>query len=303
MKRAVFFIIISFIFTSISFTQPRYTILPEELRPGEPLTIGIEGAAKEALLFVNGRQLAKAPFFKIPADGKNPEFYAAVITIPSTARAGDAVIKLEDENGTASEIPITIASREFPSEEIPLNPTLTGIRTDPSQQRTDEANLLWSILSTTGNEVYHIGPFLPPVTSTRRTSIFGSRRVFKYSNGTSDTSIHAGVDYGVPTGTRVDACGAGRVVLARNRIVTGNSVVIEHAPGIYSLYYHLDSIDVQEGEIVKTGTQVGLSGSTGLSTGPHLHWEVRVNTENTDPDAFVHRLIVDKNQIISKIYD
>jgi murein DD-endopeptidase MepM/ murein hydrolase activator NlpD len=142
---------------------------------------------------------------------------------------------------------------------------------------------------------------MPPVASTRRTSFFGDRRVFKYSNGTSDTSIHAGVDYGVPTGTIINACATGKVILARDRIVTGKSVVIEHAPGIYSLYYHLDSIGVQEGSLVYAGALIGFSGSTGLATGPHLHWELRVNTENTDPDAFVSRPIIDKNLILSKI--
>jgi len=109
------------------------------------------------------------------------------------------------------------------------------------------------------------------------------------------------VDYGVPTGTKVTACGAGKVILARSRIVTGNSIILEHAPGIYSIYYHLDKIEVKEGSMVNTGALLGLSGATGLATGPHLHWEIRVNAENTDPDAFVVRPIIDKEAIISKM--
>jgi murein DD-endopeptidase MepM/ murein hydrolase activator NlpD len=85
------------------------------------------------------------------------------------------------------------------------------------------------------------------------------------------------------------------------RIVTGNSVVIEHLPGVYSLYYHLDKIEVKEGDIVEAGTLLGLSGATGLATGPHLHWEVRVNGENTDPDVFTTRPILDKSLILSKL--
>jgi len=303
MKRILFFFLISFVITTVSWAQIRYTVIPENPRPGEPVTIGVNSDVRNALLFVNGRQLARSAFFSIPAEGRMPAFMAAVITIPSTANPGDAVIRLDNENGPIHEIPITIETREFASEVIHLNPVLTGIRTDPSPQRTEEANLLWSILNTTGDQVYHTGPFLPPVVSTRRTSTFGGRRIFQYSDGRRDTSIHAGVDFGVPTGTRVDACGAGRVVLARMRIVTGYTVILEHAPGIYSLYYHLDSISVQEGDIVRTGTQLGLSGSTGLSTGPHLHWEIRVSTENTDPDAFVNRQIVDKDLITSRIFN
>jgi len=300
-KRIVIFLCAGFILTSFAAAQIRYAVIPENPRPGEPVTIGAEGDVKEALLFVNGRQLAKTSFFPVPAARGKPGFTAAVLTIPSTARPGGAIIRLDNGNGEICEIPVTIAARDFVSEIIELNPVLTGIRTDPSPQRTEEANRLWAVLSTTGNQVYHTGTFIAPVTSTRRTSFFGDRRVYQYSNGSSDTSIHAGVDFGVPAGTRVAACGAGKVVIAGMRIVTGNSVIIEHAPGIYSLYYHLNSICVQEGDIIETGTLLGLSGSTGLSTGPHLHWEIRVSTENTDPDAFVLRPIIDKDLIISKI--
>jgi murein DD-endopeptidase MepM/ murein hydrolase activator NlpD len=210
---------------------------------------------------------------------------------------------VEGHLGILGEIPIIIEGREFSSETIDLNPVLTGIRTDPSPQRTAEANHLWGILNRTGTDVYSTGVFSPPVESTRRTSYFGSRRIFRYSDGRTDTSIHAGVDFGVPTGTPVSACGPGRVVLARSRIVTGYSVIIEHLPGVYSLYYHLDSINVTEGEIVDTGTLLGLSGATGLATGPHLHWEIRVSGENTDPDAFLSRPILDIEAILSQIGD
>jgi len=294
-KQITFVFFISFVLTVQVFSQINYAVIPENPRPGEPVTISTEADVKQAVLYRGERQLAKAPFFTVPG------FNVAVLTIPSTLYHGNAVIRLENENGFFIEIPITITERQFLSETIHLNPVLTGIRTDPSPQRTNEANHLWSILTTTGTEVYHTGAFIPPVTSTRRTSHFGSRRVFEYSDGNSDTSIHAGVDYGVPTGTRVFACGAGKVVLARPRIVTGNSVVIEHAPGIYSLYYHLDSIEAEEGSWVNTGALIGLAGATGLATGPHLHWELRVNNENTDPDAFLERPIIDKTMILSKI--
>jgi murein DD-endopeptidase MepM/ murein hydrolase activator NlpD len=227
---------------------------------------------------------------------------AAVLTVPATAKPGSAVIVVETAAGNLGEIPITIAEREFISEIIELNPVLTGIRTEPNPQKTAEVDRLWSILNRNGSNIYHLGTFSPPVASTRRTSFFGDRRVYKYSNGKSDVSIHAGIDYGVPKGTEVTACGQGRVVLARNRIVTGNSVIIEHLPGIYSLYYHLDKIEVAEGALVDSGTLLGLSGATGLATGPHLHWEIRVFGENTDPDAFIARPILDKEAILGKMY-
>jgi len=283
--------------------QFRYTVIPEAPRPGEPVTIAVGAAngVRQAALMADGKRLSRAAFFSVPAGEGKLNFMAAVLTIPSTARPGMAQIVVEGKNGTLVEVSIQIADRDFVSEVIELNPVLTGIRTDPDPQKTVESEQLWAILSRTGKEIYSTGAFSPPVSSTRLTSFFGDRRVYKYSNGTSDTSIHAGIDFGVPTGTPVNACGPGRVVLARFRIVTGNSVVIEHLPGVYSLYYHLDSINVDEGAIVNTGTLLGLSGSTGLATGPHLHWEVRVSGENTDPDAFIARPILDKDAILGRI--
>ena len=281
----------------------RYAVVPDDPRPGEPVTIGVSGGVglQSAVLSVGGKRLTKAAFFSVPAEGGKQGFMAAVLAVPATAQVGSAVIIIEDAVGAAVEIPLTIAGREFAAEVIELNAALTGIRTEPDPQKTAEAERLWSILNRTGEDAFHFDKFTPPVTSTRRTSFFGDRRVYKYSNGNTDTSIHAGIDYGVPTGTPVITCGRGKVVLARNRIVTGNSVIIEHLPGVYSLYYHLDKIEVTENFFVENGVRIGQSGATGLATGPHLHWEIRVSGENTDPDAFMARPILDKDAILSKL--
>ena len=281
--------------------QLKFALFPENPRQGEPVTIAVGGdePVLYAVLMAGGQRLARAHFFEAPAEDGGRGFRAALLTVPSAAPAGQAVIRVEGAAGVLSDVFFDIGGREFISEVIELSPVLTEIRTDP--RRNTEAELLWAILNRTGSDVYTTGAFSPPVTSTRRTGFFGDQRVFKYSNGASDTSVHAGIDYGVPTGTPVSACGPGRVVMARARIVTGNSVVIEHLPGVYSLYYHLDKIEVSEGVIVETGTLLGLSGATGLATGPHLHWEIRVFGENTDPDALIARPILDKAAILSRI--
>jgi murein DD-endopeptidase MepM/ murein hydrolase activator NlpD len=295
-----------FMVTIAANAQIRYAVIPENPRPGEPVTIGLaadsgEGGPLRAALVSGGQRLAKAAFFSLPGEDGQPPVFAAVLAVPSTAAPGRAVINVESAGGIIGQIDLDIAGREFIFEEIELNPSLTGIRTAPDPQKTAEAEQLWAILNRTGNEIFCFDTFCFPVASQRRTSFFGDRRVFKYSNGGSDTSVHAGVDYGVPKGTPVSACGPGRVVLARFRIVTGNSVIIEHLPGVYSLYYHLDHIDTAEGAVVSAGTRLGLSGATGLATGPHLHWEIRVSGENTDPDAFVGRPVLDKAAILDRI--
>lgn len=310
-KRFLVLLLISLTFTACAGkavinpvdVQLRYAIIPESPRPGEPVTIGVNKSITEAILFVDEKQAAKASAFFVPGEDNQHGFTAVILTVPSTIEAESAIIRLNGLPDEAVEIPVTITPREFRSETLHLTPALTNLVTGTSPERTEQAQRLWEILGTTGDYIYHTGNFVLPVTSTRRTSQFGTRRINQYSDGRRVTSIHAGVDFGIPTGTEVYACGRGRVVLASFRIISGYSVIIEHAPGVYSIYYHLDSISAEEGAIVEAGELIGLSGSTGFSTGPHLHWELRVSSENTDPDAFVARPVLDKNLIISNIFN
>jgi len=188
-------------------------------------------------------------------------------------------------------LPIKITSKDFISKTIELNAANTSIKTDNSPTRMKQIDKLNKILSTKNFEsVYQKKIFTPPTDATRRTSFFGDRRVYSYITGESSTSLHHGIDYGIPTGTPVYACGNGVVVLAEERVSTGWSVVIEHLPGLYSLYYHLDSYSVKEGQYIEQGQQLGVSGATGLATGPHLHWEMRLNGESVSPDFFTNEL-------------
>jgi murein DD-endopeptidase MepM/ murein hydrolase activator NlpD len=285
-----------------SVSEPRFAIIPPSARPGEPVTVAYRGAVKPALQAVlldqRGRRVTKALFFRLDDE---QGIVAAVLAVPSTALTGNALIRIEAGEDTVKELPFAINSREFQSETIALNQENTDLRTVPDPQKTAESEQLWAILSRTGKDIYSDCLFIPPVSSTRRTSFYGSRRVYEYADGKSDTTIHAGIDIGVPTGTGVLACAPGKVVLARSRIVTGNTVILEHLPGLYSLYYHMDSIAVAEGSLVEAQTFLGESGSTGLATGPHLHWEIRVSGENADPDAFLSSPVLDKNDILNKL--
>jgi murein DD-endopeptidase MepM/ murein hydrolase activator NlpD len=291
------------------------TVIPDSLSPGEPVTVGLavpleDGAAPPvfyaALINEQGRRLSRAAFFPLPGAMENRPSYAvfaAVLAIPSTLRPGKVLVRAEPAIADLEEIPLVITSRDFVSETIDLDEANTGLRTLPDAQKTLESERLWVILNRQGDTVYSGEVFGAPVDSTRRTSFFGDRRVYRYVDGSTDTAIHAGIDYGVPPGTPVSVPVPGKVVLARFRIVTGNSVIVEHLPGLYSLYYHLDTIAVAEGDVVGKGTVLGESGSTGLATGPHLHWEIRAAGENADPDAFMRRPVLDKVEILSKLFD
>jgi len=281
----------------------RYAAMPENPRPGYPVTVGVNlgFGVEAAVLVMDGRRLGRAVFFPVTCPAGSRQFKATVITVPTTATPGGAVIVLETGGGPVAEIPVYVTGREFRSETIRVNAQMAAIQGNVSPERQAQAQHLWAVLGRVGDETHFFDSFVRPFESTRRTSIFGSRRVFVNEAGGRSTSIHAGIDYGVPTGTPVFASGGGRVVLARDRIVSGKSVIIEQLPGVFSIYYHLDSIGVTEGQMVAPGAVIGLSGSTGFSTGPHLHWEVRVFGENTDPDALVARPLIDRAALLAKL--
>jgi len=118
------------------------------------------------------------------------------------------------------------------------------------------------------------------------TSPFGERRSY---NGGPVSSYHDGVDFGAPEGTPVYAPAAGIVVLAEPLTVRGYAVIIDHGLGIFTGYWHLSDILVEAGQQVKKGDLIAAVGNTGLSTGSHLHWELRVGGIAVDPLQWVEQ--------------
>ncbi|MDR2355609.1 MAG: M23 family metallopeptidase [Clostridiales Family XIII bacterium] len=130
-------------------------------------------------------------------------------------------------------------------------------------------------------ERYWHGFFIRP-TIGRISTEFGTIR---YTNGNYESfRTHNGMDIAAPEGSSVFAANAGRVVLAERLLNTGNTVVIEHGGGLKSYYFHLSRIDAAPGDMVEKGTLIGEVGSTGYSTGPHLHYEIRIGNRPVNPD-------------------
>jgi hypothetical protein len=134
-------------------------------------------------------------------------------------------------------------------------------------------------------------PFAPPLFSGRfdwplragTTGRFGDQRVF---NGRK-ASVHYGLDLDGPRGAPVHAANDGEVVLARDCYFSGRTVVVWHGADVFTLYFHLDRIDVRPGDAVRKGDRVGLLGSTGRATGPHLHWSARAAGLLVDPESLL----------------
>ncbi|MDE0228901.1 MAG: M23 family metallopeptidase [Spirochaetaceae bacterium] len=284
---------------------------PREVVPGAPLRVYLAAAQPLSGVRVSVRtaagNLVSARAFAAhrgTAGDRYDRLWVAVLGIPSTAEPGIGQLLVTGAGGpesVAAEVPVLqaaeplfIGTRRFAEEEIPLRKGLGELRRRDDPERVEQARELWRLLGTWRPvDDGHAGRLQYPVVGARRSAGFGDRRLYRYDDNSTDRSIHNGVDFAAPEGTVVVAAGAGTVVMARFRIITGLTVVIEHLPAVYSLYYHLSRLNVALGERVEPGTALGAVGSTGLATGPHLHWEVRAAGVAVDPDVLVTTPLVD----------
>lgn len=300
-------------------------VTPERVRQGDLLIAYLIGEAplscdSALLLGPDGAIVASAPahaltslsaeFSAAPEASRSlpvarsqpkprPMVYVFFIAVPT--RLAQGLYRLS-AGGAVSEI--IIEKHAFYSETINLDEKNTAIRTQPDRRKEEEAKKLYALLARVDHGAFYAGfsSFSLPVSAdARRSSLFGDRRIYVYSNGCSESSDHAGIDFAVPTGTAVRACARGKVVMAEERIVTGKTLVIEHFPGVYSIYMHLSEFDSAPGALVEQGQCLGRSGSTGLSTGPHLHWEIRVRGSMVDPESLCAAPPLDKALIINTI--
>ena len=224
--------------------------------------------------------------------------WVILVGIPNVTAVGSYTLLLEIKSGARSAMNLSVLSvdeRTFKFERIVVTPEMGEIRTSDDPRKLAQMRELIHVICTPhADAVFETGTIHDPIPDARRTSGYGDRRKYVYPDNTSDYSVHEGLDLAVPAGTPVPACGRGWVVLAAERIVTGNTVVVEMLPGLFSLYFHLFEIDVKAGEIVEQGDVIGKVGMTGFATGPHLHWEIDALGVPVDPDALVTGPILDK---------
>jgi hypothetical protein len=250
---------------------------------------------KVNLLSLDGHPVARSRAFAVESDDT---LYVFLLGLSTTLDGGSYRLVAEglDEYLHLHRFTrrLHIAAKDFTLQQIPLNREMTALMTETDPKKVQEARNLAALLDRFDPDaLYHGGAFVLPVKKDQRSSGFGDRRRYNYVGGDSQSSIHRGIDFNLSAGTTVLAPGAGNVVFAGSRIMTGLTIVIEHLPGLYSLYYHLSEMGAEEGEMVSAGQQIGMIGSTGLSTGPHLHWEVRVAGVAVDPEAFVRGEVID----------
>jgi murein DD-endopeptidase MepM/ murein hydrolase activator NlpD len=173
-----------------------------------------------------------------------------------------------------------VARAKYPKIEVKLS--VEGKFTEPTPEQQKQIQEAQEIKKEYLNRVTPrrewSGQFTAPVDAAI-SDVFGSQRVF---NGKT-SSPHLGLDFRVPSGTPIAALNDGTVILARPLYFEGNFVVLDHGQGLLTLYLHLSEFKVHEGDQVKRGQEIGLSGGTGRATGPHLHVAVRWQGTYLDP--------------------
>lgn len=193
-----------------------------------------------------------------------------------------------NSNGTESTctLVVTVRPGKFPTEHLKVEKQF--VEPDPEQQKRAEEDQkkMRAIYATLTPEKLWSGKFQMPLDGATTGNNFGRRRVL---NGQA-RSPHAGVDFPAPTGTPVYAAQAGKVLLAENLYYSGNTVVIDHGYGIFTLYAHLSEILVKPGDLLQPHQELGKVGATGRVTGPHLHWGLTVDHARVNAIEIVRRL-------------
>jgi len=181
--------------------------------------------------------------------------------------------------------PITVRTGTFPTERLSVENQYVHPEPEQEMRAAEDQKKMKVIYDTVTPEVLWQGKFMLPLKGITTGKNFGRRRVL---NGEA-RSPHTGVDFAAPAGTPVYATQAGKVALAENLYYSGNTVVIDHGFGIYTLYAHLSEIEVEAGQAVAASAEIGKVGATGRVTGPHLHWGLTIDHARVNALEIVKR--------------
>jgi murein DD-endopeptidase MepM/ murein hydrolase activator NlpD len=243
------------------------------IRPGEVRWVELELPGEELKLFCRDQRV------KLQREGKRVQaviiesYFSDLNPFTCTFKEGDQVY---------AELFFKVEGREYKAEQLKVAPKT--IKLSPANQKRAEAEqlVLNKIYSLSLDRTQFQTAFQAPMTSSV-TSVYGTKRVYnKHKQGQ-----HLGIDYRAAVGDNVPAANAGRVVFAGDLFYTGGTVIIDHGLDIFSVYGHLSKTLVEAGQAVARGQLIGLSGNTGRTSGPHLHWGVRVQGQYIDGDVMI----------------
>ncbi len=245
----------------------------------ERIDLSPGNAVSSASLLWKGTTIPLVPLM----DGKS---LTAFFGIPSDEPPGDkdveVVVAGPDGKVGRYVFTLVVLPKEFPVQKITLPESKVSPGKADLTRHRREQRAVKEAYARLRREPLWSGTFERPVPG-KVISPFGLRRLL---NG-KPRSSHSGLDLRVPQGDPVVASAGGVVILTGEHFFSGRSVYIDHGMGIVTMYFHLSEVKVEPGEVVEAGRIIGLAGSTGRSTGPHLHWGMRVHDCMVDPLALL----------------
>lgn len=264
--------------------------LPDQIVQGRTARLSVQSSHPLGLTATwNGLPLGIRPLSTTAESGWQSAF------LPTPALLGPGLFPVEIRYATSNGIVLSrtfsvlVSQGPYDSQLIEL-PDDKGGLLDPefTQPEIEKLYALWAVTDT---PLLWTEPFSHPIgLEYPTTSPYGTRRSY---DGGPYSSYHTGQDFGAPAGVTVTAPGDGIVVLAEPLNVRGNAVVIDHGAGVFTGYWHLSENFLTPGQRVAVGDPLGLVGTTGLSTGNHLHWELRIYGVAVDPLQFLEEGIGD----------
>jgi murein DD-endopeptidase MepM/ murein hydrolase activator NlpD len=247
------------------------------IRPGTVMLVTVNGPQSLALVEADAFKRT-IPFWPTAA----PTEWQALVSVPLDTSPGahelTARAVAADGRAFTTRLAVTIARAQFETRRLRVDPRFVDPPAREVERITREARTLADIFAHASAGHLWSGPFTAPVAGPA-TSSFGRLTIL---NGKS-RGRHLGADFRAAEGTPVVAPNAGRVVLAEDYYFSGNTVILDHGGGLYSLIAHLSRISVRADAHVQRGDPIGDSGATGRVTGPHLHWAVRLRGDSVDP--------------------
>jgi murein DD-endopeptidase MepM/ murein hydrolase activator NlpD len=249
---------------------------------GEPVIIDVTTGA--GFRVSRGTAFDRDILFWPESDGR----YRGILGLDRDAEPGPHPLSLDVETpGGGREqysVELDVNPREFRLVSIRVRAKPGGLSKEDVDRIMRERATVDSLLSIERPVRLWRESFGPPLDLLTVTEDFGSARII---NG-RQRSPHSGVDLRGSRGTPIRASNAGVVALTAEHFYAGRSIYIDHGLGVYSMYFHCDRVLVKEGDVVQRGQIIGTVGSTGRSTGPHLHWGVRIAGAGIDPISLMY---------------
>ncbi|MEW6109557.1 MAG: M23 family metallopeptidase [Nitrospirota bacterium] len=245
-------------------------VQPSEVSQGGAFAIIISG---EEIPKMPAAALNKKSFYFSPCgDG----CFIAVGAVDMDTEPGEYSILVETSGGDTN-LKLVVKHTAFPAAEMTLPDDKVFLSPEDLERAVKEEEKLKLIWQSVNARLWD-GDFIMPLQNNISTA-FGTKRIINNKK----TSIHRGMDIRGKQGDGVKASNRGRVVLAEELFFGGNTIVLDHGQGIFTIYMHLSAFNVGPDDLVSKGDIIGFVGSSGRSIGPHLHFGVKVLDINTDP--------------------